>query len=174
MRKKEDKTISNLLFEVNSILKYTYRNNNSILSIEIGRDIISIGDEAFMNCENLKKLKLSNDVKRIGANAFRNCLSLSNVDLGEVYEIGRGAFFNCPGLSKILIPLSCKVIAEYDCFSKNTEVFYMADKEIYKKVSHLFNDEYKYPNRGYYYSEIKPDESGKYWHYVDGKITIWD
>jgi len=94
--------------------------------------MISIGDQAFSNCEelesidfggtqeigasafnytNLKSVELSYTVKTIGDSAFSDNPSLTSVSLGEVETIGASAFSDT-GLKSVTIPDSVKTIGK--------------------------------------------------------------
>ena len=50
-----------------------------LISIEFEDSIISIDDEAFLNCESLNTIKLPNKLQSIGYDAFGNCDSINDV-----------------------------------------------------------------------------------------------
>ena len=51
---------------------------NSLISVEIGNDITSIGDSAFRNCGFLTSCTISSGVTYIGESAF-NCIDLASI-----------------------------------------------------------------------------------------------
>ena len=92
-------------------------------------------------------------VIRIENKAFYNCRSLTSVTIGNnVKSIGYGAFSNCRSLKT---------------------VYYKGTAADWGKISIGSNNSYITNTKRYYYSESKPTGSGNYWHYVDGKPTVW-
>ncbi len=72
---------------------------------------ITIGEEAFYNCNNLFHLPFSNRIGELGKRAFQFCWSLEKIDFGEyLEEISEGSFSGCASLSRIVVPNSCKRI----------------------------------------------------------------
>ncbi|MBQ7324062.1 MAG: leucine-rich repeat protein [Clostridia bacterium] len=96
-------------------------------------------------------------VREIGNSAFRDCSSLTSVVIGDsVTSIGNSAFYDC---------------------TKLTSVYYKGTASDWSAIS--IDNTYGYNNSlinatRYYYSENQPTEEGNYWHYVDGKPTIWE
>ena len=89
----------------------------------------------------------------IGNYAFCYCTALTSVTIGNnVTSIGEYVFSNCTSLKTV--------------YYKGTA----ADWE--KIIIGNYNSSITNTKR-YYYSESKPTGSGNYWHYVDGKPTVW-
>ena len=92
----------------------------------------------------------------------------------SVKSIGSGVFFGCTSLTSITIGSGVRSIIGYafsGCPALVT-VYYKGTAEDWKKIRIGIN---YYPTDAtrYYYSESKPTGSGNYWHYVDGKPTVW-
>lgn len=67
---------------------------------------MQIADYAFMNCLNLSSMQLAKDVASIGRFAFSHCYSLETLELPETLsEIGEQAFYNCHALKSINVPV---------------------------------------------------------------------
>lgn len=66
-----------------------------------GKKVVSIDDSAFKD-KNITSVKLNKYIVSIGINAFQNCEKLTKVDMGEaVKSIGNGAFSNCNELTAV-------------------------------------------------------------------------
>ena len=122
---------------------------NSITDIVVGDEVTSISGAAFWNCENLKSVTIGKNVRTIGdeaffwdtaltsvtfnacrdeedealaallpevslgTNAFDGCDSLVQVQLpAKTVSIGESAFDNCSSLAKITLGQSLKTIGE--------------------------------------------------------------
>ncbi|MDE6419532.1 MAG: leucine-rich repeat domain-containing protein, partial [Lachnospiraceae bacterium] len=80
-----------------------FLNATSITRLEIPKDILAIGDRAFMGCSGLTTI--SAYAGKIGNRAFKGCASLTNVTLGDgVSEIGTECFYGCNQLASISFP----------------------------------------------------------------------
>lgn len=66
-----------------------------------GKKVVSIDDSAFKGTD-ITSVVLNKYVVSIGVNAFQNCEKLTRVDMGKaVKSIGNGAFSNCPELTEV-------------------------------------------------------------------------
>ena len=78
-------------------------------------------------------------------------------------------------MDSIVIPDSVTSIGSYafrSC-SRLTSVYYKGTASEWSAISiDWYNSPLKNATR-YYYSETEPTEEGNYWHYVDGKVTVW-
>ena len=64
-----------------------------------------IGDYAFENCTSITSVNLPHGVQRIGDGAFKNCTSITSVNLPDSsLHIGDGAFSGCDSLKSVYIP----------------------------------------------------------------------
>jgi hypothetical protein len=99
-----------------------------ITSITIPSAVTSIGNSAFYGCSSLKTLTLPESVKLIWSSAFAGCLSLASVIIpASVTTIWSGAFYNCTNLIAIYnqspVPQDINV---------NPDVFGEVDKSVCK------------------------------------------
>lgn len=70
-----------------------------------GNPVISIGDNAFGDCENLTSITIPESVTSIGIRAFWSCTSLASITIPEsVTTIDDNAFAFCSKLTNVLIP----------------------------------------------------------------------
>ena len=107
---------------------------SNVISIDLPKSLISVGNDAFGQCHYLKKLEFKNSetvfkgriapmayaletvvlpdgVKEIPGGAFYYCESLCNIRIPEsVVHIGDGAFQGCKSLLEITIPKSVKTL----------------------------------------------------------------
>ena len=76
-------------------------------TIQFGKNVRSIGAEAFQGCENLRgDLTIPDSVQTIGDSAFANCTGLNGeLTLGSSLQtIGFNAFYSCPFSGNLVIP----------------------------------------------------------------------
>ena len=122
--------------------------------LNIPNGITGIGDYAFINCSSLTEIDIPDGVTSIGGLTFSWCSSLTEITIPEsVTSIGNSAFSACRNL---------------------TDVYYGGTEDQWEQIS-IESSNTKLTNAArYYYSETQPvSEPGKYWHYVDGKPTLW-
>jgi len=89
---------------------------SSIVTVEIGSEVTSIGDWAFVDCAKLSGVVIPDKVLSIGNGAFKNCTQLTSLDLGNVTFIGQDAFEHCLSLTNVAIPASVTSIS-YGAFA---------------------------------------------------------
>ena len=104
----DDRKISKLEFtgdNLTSIGSYAFYDNLALEELNLSGDNVSIGDNAFNNCNKLKTVNLKSGIKSIGSYAFRDCTVLDDIKLcSELETIGAYAFYNCGNLQSIEIP----------------------------------------------------------------------
>ena len=97
---------------------------NSIKEINIGNEVTTIGDFAFLKCSGLTTVTIPNNVTTIGDYAFENCSSLTTITIpNSVTTIGDGTFWNCSSLTTITIPNNVTTIGDgtfWNCSSLTT------------------------------------------------------
>jgi len=115
-------------------------------------------------------------VTKIGCEAFSGCTGLTSITIPDsVTSIDEGAFVGCSSLTKIIIPDTVTSIGKYvfeDC-SSLTKIYYKGTAEDWAKISIDSTNTNLTDVTRYYYSENPPTDSGNYWHYVDGVVTVW-
>ncbi len=76
-----------------------------------GKEVTSIGYEAFLGCTRLTRVTIPDSVTRIGGSAFSGCTGLTSITIPDsVTSIGGSAFSGCTSLTSITIPDSVKSI----------------------------------------------------------------
>ena len=102
---------------VTKIADNAFRNNKTLLSIELPDSITEIGYSAFM-FSNIKTVKCNSGCKTIAAYAFSQARSLTNLTLPDTLEtIGWSAFEECFDLTEINLPASVTTLNApfYEC-----------------------------------------------------------
>ncbi len=62
---------------------------------DVPKDVVTINDNAFANCEKMENITLGNNVTTIGTGAFEGCTKLADIVIPEnVSYVGRNAFAN--------------------------------------------------------------------------------
>lgn len=104
-------------------LFYPYNTNNApIKSVQIGRNVETIGDLAFRECNELETLTIANGVKNIGVQAFYGCINLhGTLEIPDsVTTIGNSAFLACMKIDSLKLGKNTTTIdyyAFYGCSS---------------------------------------------------------
>ena len=99
--------VNGITCKVTEISANAFKNNKSLKSVTIGRNVTVIGTNAFYGCKKLSKVDGANGIVKIGHRAFANCSSLSKITIpGSVRSIGKQAFCNCKKLRSITIKTS--------------------------------------------------------------------
>ena len=87
---------------------------NCIQKIEIGANVVRIGDYAFYNCSSLASITIPDGVTSISLQAFRSCYSLVSVTIPDgVTSIENNTFEVCYSLMNIAIPAGITSIGSY-------------------------------------------------------------
>ena len=85
----------------------------SVMRVVLGSGVVSIGGDAFNECESLISVYIPESVTNIGDLAFIGCISLTSVHISEgVVSIGKYAFSSCSSLKSIYIPNSVTSLGE--------------------------------------------------------------
>lgn len=83
---------------------YSFQLCESLINVEIGSGVETIGELAFFGCSSLSRLSLPDTLKNIEAGAFGRTSITELVIPNSVEEIGTEAFANCKSLKKVSIP----------------------------------------------------------------------
>lgn len=90
---------------------------HGVQTIQIGKNVKSIGKYAFHFEASLKEVKFIGDsIQKLGDNCFRMCRGLENIEFPDsIIELGEGCFAECTGLKTIELSNSLKEISN-NCF----------------------------------------------------------
>jgi hypothetical protein len=87
---------------------------NTLQKVELGEQVVRLGDYAFKNCYSLEKIKIPNSVASMGKNVFDSCYSLKEVAVPEsLTAISEYAFNNCSSLEKVILHTRLTSIGMY-------------------------------------------------------------
>ena len=110
---------------------------SQITSVKIGKNVESIGANAFAECSALKRAELPDAVMKIGERAFFSCPSLESVTLGsKIRKIEASAFEKCKALKSVALPESLAALgnsAFFEC--ESLESVTVGDKAIEMGIS---------------------------------------
>lgn len=85
-----------------------FRNCTQLINIPFRDKIISIGNNAFENCENMKgDIIFPSSTIKLGQYAFTGCRSLAKVDLSrcKLPTIPNNLFQSCSSVSQVILPI---------------------------------------------------------------------
>ncbi|MDE6373315.1 MAG: leucine-rich repeat domain-containing protein, partial [Clostridia bacterium] len=92
--------------------------------VTLGKNVVSIGDYAFMDNLCLNAVDFNNGLLEIRFRAFYGCSALEKVVLPpNLFIVGGGVFYGCSGLKKVIVPPSLKTVSErmfYECSALET------------------------------------------------------
>lgn len=170
--------------------KRFYANNKLVNILNIPDSVTKINDYAFCRAP-ISEVNISGSVKSIGTNAFSYCDMNKIIFQSGLEKLGSYAFTNCKKITSIVLPNTIKQIGDR-CFSdcKNLESFAFNGEFTFKAFGLLYGcDKLKKvfvksketlknicddtTAEVFFYSENKPNEQGKFWHFVDDVSTIW-
>lgn len=95
--------------------KYTGMVNvpSSVTYENVAYNVVSVGENAFENCEDLTSVTISSGITKIESYAFKNCCNLISITIPEgMLSFGFGAFYDCSNLTSISIPESVTSIGD--------------------------------------------------------------
>lgn len=106
------KTITNI--PVTVIGDGAFKNNSTIIKVEIPNSVNRIGKSAFSNLINLKEIKVPSSVKIIDDYAFSDCSIIEFIELpDEVEFLGEYLFKDCINLTTVILPRNITTISSY-------------------------------------------------------------
>ena len=131
-------TISGKVYKVTAIQDKAFYQNEDIVSIAIGNNVIYIGKYAFYQCPNLETVKFGKRVSVISTCAFTQCPNLENVTLpSSIRRIGAKAFYQCPSIKVLKINGSALEYVGKKGLAVNKTVTLRLPKKVYTKYKKL-------------------------------------
>lgn len=134
--------------------------------------IKSATHELIVGCKNTV---IPNDVLSIGEFAFSDIEITTLIIPDSVVTIKEDAFASCRYLTTIILGSDIETLESY-AFRYSTKIksiFYNGNETAWSNVNKEGAFTYGTKYQVYYYSEIEPAESDKYWHYdTDGETPI--
>ena len=171
-----------------------FQNCTALTSIEIPEAVTELGAAAFKNCTALTEVRYNAiecaDVRGLSANggtfynAGQNGKGITVIIGAKVKRIRNYLFDshadNTDYFAKVVNVIFedgsvCRTIGSstfYDCRNL-TNVYYHGTAEDWANMSIGLSNDFLTNATRYYYSETQPTETGNYWHYVDGEVTVW-
>lgn len=177
--------------------------SESIYSITLHENIVSVGKQAFENCKDIT-ITVKGALASVGMCAFGSCNKLTSVSFGEGLEIIEAEAFVESGLTKIMLPSTLKLIDEdafksctslsvivmypfasgtetvignsafRECTALKTVFFYGEKADMDTLLLRVESGNEAFKNaKKSYYSETEPVESGSFWRMVDGTPREW-
>ena len=161
--------------------------------ITVPSNVKKINSLAFMECSYLKKITIEEGVEEISSFAFVGNswfyagYGMFDTRIDELYipstikEISANSFahFDTPYM-KIYYNGSDfnSLLKDYTGWSPSSIGLngpgYFGNKQVSDGYFIIFGTEDIYSGTIYLYSENAPETDGLYWHYVNGKITVWE
>ena len=106
-------SIKKIVFGGDYIPSYICYNCTGLETVEITKNMTSIGWNAFQGCSSLTSITIPDGVTSIGSSAFYGCSSLTSITIPDsVTSIGSSAFYGCSSLTSITIPDSVTSIGD--------------------------------------------------------------
>lgn len=95
--------INGVSYPVTSVSDGAFK-NSSVKSVTLGKNVTTVGKNAFKGCTKLTKVSFPAKLQKVEAGAFTGCKKLTSVSLPKaVKTIGAKAFKNCKSLKKVTI-----------------------------------------------------------------------
>ena len=107
-------------------------------NVNIPKDISTIGDTAFFQCESMESIVLPEGLRSIGSSAFNGCKSLKSISIPKSLQtVDEFAFANCSSLTSIVLPNDIEELLQFTfskCSSLNDFVIPYCVKKIESRV----------------------------------------
>ena len=132
-------------------------------------------NSAFCTDTSLTSIEFEDGVRMIDENAFYGCVNLAEVKLSATMErIDKYAFTDCVAIQTIIIPKAMMTIESFAFrFTELTSIYFEGSIVDWKKNIRFGAQTGLEKVNCYFFSEEQPEEVGAWWHYEDGKPTVW-
>ena len=93
--------------KVTAVADAAFKNNKQVTSVKVGKNVESIGKNAFAGCTKLKTVSLnSTKLKKIGNKAFYNCKKLTKITIKStaLTAVGKNALKGIDKKAQIKVP----------------------------------------------------------------------
>lgn len=103
--------VDDITYTVTAIADKAFSGNKKIKNVTIGKNVTSVGKDAFKNCTKLKKVEIqSQTLNKIGSNAFSGDKSLTKISIKSTkltkYSVGKNALKGTNKKLVITVPKS--------------------------------------------------------------------
>jgi len=167
-----------------------FNNCTSLTSITIPDSVTTSGYSVFYNCRALTEIKYN--APELADFSSGNCTFYNAGQNGEGITVTIGAsvkkipayLFNpnnssySPKITTVIFENGsvCESIGQsaFAYCNSVTMVYYSGTASEWASIAIGANNEPLIGATRFYYSKTAPTQVGNYWHYVDGKITIWE
>ena len=154
--------------DVTEIGPYAFYNEQLIMTVTIGKGCTTISNSAFRNSYKIKSVILGENVTTIENSAFRYVGYLTDIVIGKnITSVGEQAFKKKVG---------DKYYKTYqNVYFQGTEAEWEQVKDLISLDGANDNEHLLLPTVNVaFYSETAPTVLGSFWHFVDGKPTLWN
>ena len=104
---KDTVKIENVSFKITAIEKNAFKGNKKVTTVKIGKNVQTIGANAFSGCTKLQKVTInSKNLSKMEAKAFYKCKKLKNIKISslKLKTVGKNAFKGIAKKAKIDVP----------------------------------------------------------------------
>ena len=146
------------------IEQYAFRNNTSLVKIDIPQSVVSIGNYAFYNT-NVDSICIPLKTTSLGKYAFQDCKQLKYVELPSNISSYDNTFYNCTSIEKVVCPSVTPPTITND-------PFYGRSKSAMTLVVPSFAVvNYKLDNYWYQFGNITEGDDIDYWK-ISGELSL--
>lgn len=163
----------------------------NLTEVTIPESVKYVGEGAFRNCRELKTVNVLSTSATFYAKAFfySDSIEAVNIDsieawLGNTFNTAasnplnyaKALYINGELVKELVIPESITEIKKNAFIGLEglVAVYYGGTGENWVKAIASNTDMALENATVYFFSEVKPEAEGNYWHYVEGKVTVWE